>query len=73
MVVAGEVSGDIHAGNMLAELHRTNPEIRAFGVGGERLAAAGLARTSSNPPDHERSGGGGEAPPTCGCGTRGFS
>jgi len=35
MVIAGEVSGDIHAGNMLAELHRTNPEIRAFGVGGE--------------------------------------
>ncbi|MFC2144556.1 lipid-A-disaccharide synthase [Acidobacteriota bacterium] len=42
LVVAGEVSGDIHAGNMLAELHRTNPEIRAFGVGGERLAAADL-------------------------------
>jgi lipid-A-disaccharide synthase len=47
MVVAGEVSGDIHAGNMLAELHRTDPEIRAFGVGGERLAAAGLERMAS--------------------------
>jgi lipid-A-disaccharide synthase len=42
MVVAGEVSGDIHAGNMLAELHRIDPEIRAFGVGGERLSDAGL-------------------------------
>lgn len=42
LVVAGEVSGDIHAGNMLEELHRINPEICAFGVGGERLAAAGL-------------------------------
>jgi lipid-A-disaccharide synthase len=47
MVVAGEVSGDIHAGNMLSELHRSNPEIRAFGVGGERLAAAGLDLVAS--------------------------
>lgn len=47
MVVAGEVSGDIHAGNMLVELHRTHPEIRAFGVGGERLAAAGLDLVAS--------------------------
>jgi lipid-A-disaccharide synthase len=47
MVVAGEVSGDIHAANMLSELHRTNPEIRAYGVGGERLAAAGLDLVAS--------------------------
>jgi len=47
MVITGEVSGDIHAGNMLAELHRTNPEIRAFGVGGERLIAAGLDLVAS--------------------------
>ena len=47
MVVAGEVSGDIHAGNMLAELHRIDPEIRAFGVGGERLTAAGLDLVAS--------------------------
>lgn len=42
MVVAGEVSGDIHAGNLLAALHATVPGLRAFGVGGERLEAAGL-------------------------------
>lgn len=47
LVVAGEVSGDIHAGNMLAELHRIQPQFRAFGVGGERLAAAGLELVSS--------------------------
>jgi lipid-A-disaccharide synthase len=47
MVVAGEVSGDIHAGNMLAELRRTNPDISAFGVGGERLEAAGLDLVAS--------------------------
>lgn len=42
MIVAGEVSGDIHAGNMLAEIQRLRPDARAFGVGGERLHAAGL-------------------------------
>jgi lipid-A-disaccharide synthase len=47
MVVAGEVSGDIHAGNMLAELHRSNPDISAFGVGGERLGAEGLDLVAS--------------------------
>jgi lipid-A-disaccharide synthase len=47
MVVAGEVSGDIHAGNMLAELHRIDPKIRAFGVGGERLVAANLEPLAS--------------------------
>ncbi len=47
MVVAGEVSGDIHAGNMLSELGKIRPDVRAFGVGGERLAAAGLDLVAS--------------------------
>jgi lipid-A-disaccharide synthase len=42
MVVAGEVSGDMHAGNMLDELRRLAPDVHAFGVGGDRLEAAGL-------------------------------
>jgi len=42
MIVAGEVSGDLHAGNMLAELRILDPEFEAFGVGGERLIANGL-------------------------------
>ena len=42
LVVAGEVSGDIHAGNMLHELAAIRPELKAFGVGGERLVSAGL-------------------------------
>jgi lipid-A-disaccharide synthase len=42
MIVAGEVSGDIHAGNMLEELLRIDSDVSAFGVGGDRLAAAGL-------------------------------
>ena len=42
MIVAGEVSGDTHAGNMLAELRTIAPMTSAFGVGGERLAEAGF-------------------------------
>jgi lipid-A-disaccharide synthase len=42
LIVAGEVSGDLHAGNMLAELGEMDPGVEAFGVGGERLAAHGL-------------------------------
>jgi lipid-A-disaccharide synthase len=41
-MVAGEVSGDLHAGNMLAELRALEPELSAFGVGGDRMAANGL-------------------------------
>ncbi len=42
LIVAGEVSGDIHAGNMLLELSKICPGVEAFGVGGDRLIAAGL-------------------------------
>jgi lipid-A-disaccharide synthase len=42
LIVAGEVSGDIHAGNMLLELSKIRPGVEAFGVGGDRLIAAGL-------------------------------
>ncbi len=42
LIVAGEVSGDIHAGNLLHELVGLRPELRAFGVGGERLLTEGL-------------------------------
>ncbi|MGD8440311.1 MAG: lipid-A-disaccharide synthase [Holophagae bacterium] len=43
MIVAGEVSGDIHAGNLLAALRTMAPGLSAFGVGGDRLAANGLS------------------------------
>jgi lipid-A-disaccharide synthase len=42
LIVAGEVSGDIHAGNLLDRLRSLRPEVEAFGIGGERLQAAGL-------------------------------
>jgi len=42
MLVAGEVSGDIHAGNLLTQLNALDPSLSSFGVGGDRLSAAGL-------------------------------
>lgn len=42
LIVAGEVSGDLHAGNLLAELRREVPDVEAFGIGGERLASNGF-------------------------------
>jgi lipid-A-disaccharide synthase len=42
LIVAGEVSGDIHAGNLLESLRGIEPDLDAFGIGGDRLAAAGL-------------------------------
>jgi lipid-A-disaccharide synthase len=48
MIVAGEVSGDIHAGNMLTHLRNLDPDIHPFGVGGDMLAAAGLDRVATS-------------------------
>lgn len=44
LVVAGEASGDLHAARLLTELRRRRPALRAFGMGGEELAAAGCER-----------------------------
>ena len=41
--VAGEVSGDIQAALLSRELRRRNPAIELLGVGGDRMAAAGVA------------------------------
>lgn len=40
-VVAGETSGDLHAGNFLAALRGLRPDVTAWAVGGEALRAAG--------------------------------
>ena len=47
LIVAGEVSGDIHAGNLLRELKKIDPSIDAFGVGGERLSGEGFDAVAS--------------------------
>src|SRR3989442_2928506 len=42
MLTAGEVSGDLHGGALAAALFKLAPEARLFGMGGERMAAAGV-------------------------------
>ncbi len=41
--VAGEVSGDIQAAHLIEELRRRDPRIETMGVGGARMAAAGMS------------------------------
>lgn len=41
-IVAGEASGDLHAGEVLKELRKLDPGIEAFGIGGEFLAKQGM-------------------------------
>jgi lipid-A-disaccharide synthase len=41
MIVAGESSGDLHGGNLLRAAANMSPELSFFGVGGERMRAAG--------------------------------
>ena len=41
MISCGEPSGDLYAGALVAALRRRRPDIEVFGLGGERLRAAG--------------------------------
>ncbi len=42
MLSTGEVSGDIHASFLAAELLKLNPSVKLFGMAGERCRAAGV-------------------------------
>ena len=46
MIVAGEASGDLHGGNLVQAIHRIDPEIRFYGVGGRKLRVAGVELTA---------------------------
>ncbi|MFC1657582.1 lipid-A-disaccharide synthase [Candidatus Moduliflexota bacterium] len=43
-ISAGEISGDLHGGRMLASLRRRFPSLTAFGIGGRELESAGLEK-----------------------------
>jgi lipid-A-disaccharide synthase len=43
LFVAGETSGDLHAAMLASELHSLRPELTLIGVGGARMAEAGVA------------------------------
>ncbi|MDI7258371.1 MAG: lipid-A-disaccharide synthase [Thermodesulfobacteriota bacterium] len=42
MLVAGEVSGDLHGAHLVEAIHQIDPEIEFFGVGGEGLKRKGM-------------------------------
>ena len=42
LISAGEASGEMYGAELLRALRRRVPEIEAFGVGGERMRAAGF-------------------------------
>jgi lipid-A-disaccharide synthase len=48
LVVAGEASGDMHAANLISELRVSRPDLLFFGMGGERMRAAGVELTISH-------------------------
>lgn len=39
---AGEASGDLHGAELAAELRRRRPDVRLYGLGGSRMAEAGV-------------------------------
>ena len=41
-MIAGEASGDLHGGRLAAALKAREPSMEVFGIGGERMAAAGM-------------------------------
>lgn len=42
LVIAGEVSGDLHAGAVVNALMEKDADLHAFGIGGDRLAQSGM-------------------------------
>jgi lipid-A-disaccharide synthase len=42
LVIAGEVSGDMHAARLIRALRRRDPSLRCYGIGGPRLRAEGV-------------------------------
>ncbi len=42
LVIAGEVSGDMHAARVIRELRERDTDVACWGIGGDELAAAGV-------------------------------
>ena len=42
LIVAGEASGDLYGGELILEVSRLIPSVAFYGIGGERMRAAGL-------------------------------
>ena len=42
LIVAGEVSGDLHAAGLISELKKIKPELEFFGIGGSQMQNQGV-------------------------------
>jgi lipid-A-disaccharide synthase len=42
MIVAGEVSGDLHGSFLIKELKKLDPKLNIFGIGGDRMISEGM-------------------------------
>ena len=42
MIIAGEISGDLHGASLIKELKKLDPEINIFGIGGDKMQEAGM-------------------------------
>ncbi len=42
MIIAGEASGDLHGAGVVRELKRRDPNCEIFGIGGDKMQAAGM-------------------------------
>ncbi len=42
LIVAGEASGDLHASNLVKQIKKIRPELKFFGLGGEKLKNEGV-------------------------------
>jgi lipid-A-disaccharide synthase len=42
MIIAGEVSGDMHGASLLAELKKLDSTLQVFGIGGDRMRSEGM-------------------------------
>jgi lipid-A-disaccharide synthase len=48
LIISGETSGDLHGGNLAFALGKMQPGLRLLGVGGPRMAAAGVELIEDN-------------------------
>ncbi len=42
LIIAGEISGDLHGASLVKELKKLDPEINIFGIGGDKMKVAGM-------------------------------
>ena len=45
LMIAGEISGDLHGASLITELKKIDNKINVFGIGGDKMRAAGMELT----------------------------